>query len=471
MKHLSIKARVTLWYTTFMLIFMAVAVFCLLLLSSRISQRHAREILSNVVTDAVRDVHFRYGELDTEDMDFYRDGVSIFIYDTSGYLLAPQINLGIQADSVLQDQVVRKVQTGGPQQMIYHLYAIQSGTPFWVRGVISLAEADLAFASIRYLVLLGMPLFILLAALGGFAVTRRAFVPVVQIVEAAEQINTGTDLSRRIPEGQRKDELSRLSRAINQMLSRLQESFDRERRFTSDVSHELRTPLSVIRSQCEYALSPESDCAQREEALGSILRHTRRMTDMVSQLLLLSRGENGTFQPNLTQVDLSRLISMTVMDLEPAAESAKLTVETEIQSDVSLSCDETLMSRLITNLLTNAIRYNRPGGRIQVSLKMTEVSNRESREGGMSQEQKADQEQHGAIPAAIIQVSDTGIGIPKEKLPKIWDRFYRADSSRSSEGTGLGLSMVRWIAQVHGGWVQAESTEGHGSVFTVYIPF
>lgn len=106
-----------------------------------------------------------------------------------------------------------------------------------------------------------------------------------------------------------------------------------------------------------------------------------------------------------------------------------------------------------------------------MSLKMTEVSNRESREGGMSQEQKADQEQHGAIPAAIIQVSDTGIGIPKEKLPKIWDRFYRADSSRSSEGTGLGLSMVRWIAQVHGGWVQAESTEGHGSVFTVYIPF
>lgn len=270
--------------------------------------------------------------------------------------------------------------------------------------------------------------------------------PVVQIVEAAEQINTGTDLSRRIPEGQRKDELSRLSRAINQMLSRLQESFDRERRFTSDVSHELRTPLSVIRSQCEYALSPDSDCAQKEEALGAILRHTRRMTDMVSQLLLLSRGENGTFKPNLAQVDLSRLIAMAAMDLEPAAESAGLSMETEIQPDISLSCDETLMSRLITNLLTNAIRYNRPGGHIQVSLK-TENS------------------------SAVIRVSDTGIGIPKEALSKIWDRFYRADSSRSSEGSGLGLSMVRWIAQVHKGQVQAESVEGHGSVFTVYLPF
>lgn len=106
-----------------------------------------------------------------------------------------------------------------------------------------------------------------------------------------------------------------------------------------------------------------------------------------------------------------------------------------------------------------------------MSLKTAEVPDREGQEGGISQEQKAAWGQNGAIPAAVIQVSDTGIGIPKEKLPKIWDRFYRADPSRSSEGTGLGLSMVRWIAQVHGGWVQAESAEGHGSVFTVVVPF
>ncbi len=448
MKQLSIKARVTLWYTSFMLVFMAVTVLCILLLSSRISQRRTRELLSDVVSDTVRDIQFRHGELEDEDIDFYRDGVSIFIYDTSGYLLAPRINLGVQADSVLQDQVVRQVQVNGTPQMIYDLYAIQDNTPFWVRGVVSMAETDLAFASIRYLVLLGMPLFILIAALGGFTVTKRAFGPVVQILEAAEQINTGTDLSRRIPEGPRNDELSRLARAINQMLSRLQESFSRERRFTSDVSHELRTPLSVVRSQCEYALAPDTDCSQKEEALNSILRQTRRMTDMVSQLLLLSRGENGTFTPNLTQVDLSGLVSMMCMDLEPAAEVAGLTMEMEIAPEISLLCDETLMSRLVTNLLTNAIRYNRDGGLIRVSLTVED----------------------GAAKTVLLKISDTGIGIRREDLPKVWDRFYRADPSRSSEGTGLGLSMVRWIAQVHGGWAEADSIYGNGSEFRVYLP-
>ena len=188
MKHLSIKARVTLWYTTFMLIFMAVSVFCLLLLSSRISSRRTRELLSDVVTDAVSSVQFRYGELETEDMDFYRNGVSIFIYDTSGYILAPRINLGVQADSVLQDQTARLVRVNGTPQMIYDLYAVRDDTPFWVRGVVSMAESDLTYGSIRYLILLGMPLFILIAALGGYGVTRRAFLPVAGIAQAAEVV-------------------------------------------------------------------------------------------------------------------------------------------------------------------------------------------------------------------------------------------------------------------------------------------
>lgn len=465
MKHLSIKARVTLWYTTFMLIFMAVTVFCLVLLSSRISRRKTRETLSDVVTDTVSEVQFRYGQLDTEDIDFYRNGVSIFIYDTSGYLLAPRINLGVQADSILQDQTARTVQVNGTPQMIYDLYAVQGNTSFWVRGVVSMAESDLTYSSIRYLVLLGMPLFILIAALGGYGVTRRAFRPVIQIAQAAEQISSGTDLSRRIPEEKRNDELSRLARTINGMLSRLQESFSRERRFTSDVSHELRTPLSVIRSQCEYALSLKSDCAQKQEALSSILRQTKRMSDMASQLLLLSRGENGTFTPQLSQVDLSRMVSMACMDLEPAAEAADLSMETRIDPDLILSCDETLMGRLVANLLTNAIRYNRPQGSIRVSLSAKTIAPREP------QQQAENSSQEGKSARMIVlQVADTGIGIKKEDLPKIWDRFYRAESSRSSDGTGLGLSMVRWIAQVHGGWAEVESIYGNGSVFRVYLP-
>lgn len=445
MRQLSIKARVTLWYTAFMMVFMCFALFSLLYLSGRMSQTRIRQTLTDVVTDTVNSVELRYGHLDFEDMDFYRNGVSIFLYDTSGYLLAPKINLGVQADSTLQDQIIRVVQVNGEKQMIYDVYAVQGNQAFWVRGIASMAEAGMAYSSFRFLCLVGMPAFLVLTALGGFMVTKRAFLPVSQMAETAGQISSGTDLTRRIETGSKKDELSRLALAMNRMLERLQASFNRERQFTSDVSHELRTPLSVIRSQCEYALSPEADCGQKEEALASILRQTRRMTDMVSQLLLLSRAENGTFQPDMADLDLSQTARMAAMDLMPAAEAAGLTLTEETEPGIHAVCDETLIIRMISNLLTNAIRYNRPDGSICLSLK---------KEGGF----------------AVLKVSDTGIGIQSGDLERIWDRFYRADPSRSSEGSGLGLSMVRWIARLHGGEAQAESIYGTGSVFTVRIP-
>lgn len=445
MKQLSIKARVTLWYTALMMVFMCFALISLLYLSGRMSQTRIRQTLTDVVTDTVNSVELRYGHLDFEDMDFYKNGVSIFLYDTSGYLLAPKINLGVQADSTLQDQIIRVVQVNGEKQMIYDVYAVQGNQAFWVRGIASMAEAGIAYSSFRFLCLVGMPAFLLLTALGGFMVTKKAFLPVSQMAETAGQISSGTDLTRRIEAGSKKDELSRLALAMNRMLERLQASFNRERQFTSDVSHELRTPLSVIRSQCEYALSPEADCGQKEEALASILRQTRRMTDMVSQLLLLSRAENGTFQPDMADVDLSRTAQMAAMDLMPAAEAAGLSLTEETEPGIHAVCDETLIIRMISNLLTNAIRYNRPGGTICLSLKS---------EGDF----------------AVLKVSDTGIGIRREDLERIWDRFYRADPSRSSEGSGLGLSMVRWIARLHGGEAQAESIYGTGSVFVVRIP-
>ena len=141
MKRLSIKTRITLWYTGFMILLVAFSLVIIFIVSGRISSRQTEDTLRNVVTDVVSDISFRYGEPDTEDIDFYRDGVSVFIYDTSGRLLAPRVNMGVQVDSVLQDQRMRKVENAGGDSMVYDIYAVKDDNAFWVRGISSMAEA------------------------------------------------------------------------------------------------------------------------------------------------------------------------------------------------------------------------------------------------------------------------------------------------------------------------------------------
>ena len=445
-KQLSIKARVTIWYTAFMLVLVCAAFSALFLMSQNLSSQRLRARLTETVADAVSEIRFRRGSLDAEKTDFFRDGVSLFVYDTNGYLLAPKLNLGIQVDSLLQDQTLRTISdTGGRRRMVYDLYAVQDGVGFWLRGIISMDEAGLAYRTLLLLILGTFPLFVLLIALGGYRITRSAFRPIELMAQTADHINSGKDLSLRIETGNAHDELAHLGRTINQMLSRLQTSFEREQQFSSDVSHELRTPLSVIQSQCEYALSPDADDAARMEALRSVYRQSRRMNALVSQLLTLSRANRGVYTIEKQTISLSRLCEVCCEDLLPAADAAGLKLETDIQPDIHITGDETLLIRLLHNLLTNAIRYNRKDGTIKLSLSSSDGY-------------------------AVLRVSDTGIGIKKEDLDKIWNRFYRADSSRSTEGTGLGLSMVKWIAEAHGGTVCAESELQKGSRFTVRFP-
>lgn len=446
MRRISIRARVTLWYTGLLVVLLGLGVVYLLSFSDQMLVRQTRDALLDVVSDSVKQAHFDDGELDDEEIDFYREGVSVFFYDTNGRLLAPRVNRGLQVDSLLEDQAVKTVGNGRETWMVHDLYAIQDGTGFWVRGVVSLSGSAATMRGMLLLALIGVPIFIAVAALGGWLITRRAFFPVGKMAETAQAISSGSDLSLRVPDDNSGDELSRLGRTINSMLARLQASFETERQFSSDASHELRTPTAVIISQCEYALSGVADETERTECLGAVLRQARRMSAIISQLLLLARAENGKFEPNWERLNLSELCEMVSLEMEDAAQSAGVTLETQLEPDIAITGDETLLMRLLTNLIANAIRYNRQDGRVEVCLARAKTG-------------------------AILRVSDTGVGIREEDLPKIWGRFFRADASRSSGGTGLGLSMARWIAQVHGGTILAESVYGQGSVFTVTLPF
>ena len=441
---LSIKVRVTLWYTFFMVLAVGITAAYLFSSSKRMSGRQMRERLADTVTDAVSQVRFRYGELDAEELDFYKNGVSVFLYDTNGRLLAPKVTRGIQVDSLLEDQRIKTAGNGRERWMIYDVYSEEAGTGFWVRGMISMTEYGQAFGNLPLLFISVLPLLAALAAFGGYRITKRAFQPVKQIAETAEAIGSGNDLSQRIKTDGKGDELNRLGDVMNEMLARLQASFESERRFSSDVSHELRTPIAVIRSQCEFALSGQAGEEEQKEAFEAVLKQSERMHLIVSQLLLLSRAENGTFEPVREPVEFHVLCETVCEELAAAAAERQVTLEWKTEN-ITVTGDETLLIRMVNNLVLNAVRYNRPGGSAEVLLDKKEKY-------------------------AVLTVKDTGIGMKKEELGQIFNRFYRADHSRSSEGTGLGLSMAEWIARVHGGSIQAESIYGKGSIFTVKLP-
>lgn len=443
-KGLSIKARVTLWYTFFMILVFGITAVYLVSSSQRMSGRQMRERLVDTVTDAVSQVRFRYGELDAEELDFYKNGVSVFLYDTQGRLLAPKVTRGIQVDSLLEDQTIKTASSGRERWMIYDVYSEEEDAGFWVRGMISMTEYGQALGNLPILFGSALPLLAVLAALGGFRITRQAFRPVTQMAETARAIGTGSDLSQRIETDGRGDELNQLGDTMNEMLARLQASFEAERQFSSDVSHELRTPIAVIRSQCEFALSGQAGEEEKREAFEAVLKQSERMNSIVSQLLLLSRAENGKFVPEREPVELNVLCETVCEELEAMAAERQVELAWNTE-ELQIVGDETLLIRMVNNLVSNAIRYNRPGGSAEVSLR-----------------------KRGKY--AVLTVRDTGIGIRREDLGQIFSRFYRADRSRSSEGTGLGLSMAAWIARVHGGSIRAESVYGEGSVFTAELP-
>lgn len=443
-KGLSIKARVTLWYTFFMILVFGITAVYLVSSSQRMSGRQMRERLVDTVTDAVSQVRFRYGELDAEELDFYKNGVSVFLYDTQGRLLAPKVTRGIQVDSLLEDQTIKTASSGRERWMIYDVYSEGEDAGFWVRGMISMTEYEQALGNLPILFGSALPLLAVLAALGGFRITRRAFRPVTQMAETARAIGTGSDLSQRIETDGRGDELNQLGDTMNEMLARLQASFEAERQFSSDVSHELRTPIAVIRSQCEFALSGQAGEEEKREAFEAVLKQSERMNSIVSRLLLLSRAENGKFVPEREPVELNVLCETVCEELEAMAAERQVELAWNTE-ELQITGDETLLIRMVNNLVSNAIRYNRPGGSAEVSLR-----------------------KRGKY--AVLTVRDTGIGIRREDLGQIFNRFYRADRSRSSEGTGLGLSMAAWIARVHGGSIRAESVYGEGSVFTAELP-
>ncbi len=313
----------------------------------------------------------------------------------------------------------------------------------WVRGIVAKNSANGVWSILAQLAAILLPLLLVVCTVVGRIITKRALEPVKLLSDAVEEIHSGNDLTKRVNVTDGDPMISGLADKFNEMFSRLQLSFESEKQFSGDVSHELRTPTAVILAECEYQLSREELDVEDKEGFEGIRKQAEGMRQLISQLLEMTRLEQGNGRLTLEKEDFGELINAVCDDAELTYKK-HITLTRDIDEGVFKDMDVLLMTRLVTNLLTNAYNYTDEGGNIRVSLKKTDEKIR-------------------------FSVADDGVGIAKEHIQKIWNRFYRVDKARCREEgcSGLGLPMVKQIAIMHGGGVSLESEVGKGSTFTV----
>jgi heavy metal sensor kinase len=295
-----------------------------------------------------------------------------------------------------------------------------------------------------------IPIAILLASGGGYFLARKSLAPVVAMSRQAGRIGAA-NLHERLAVQNEKDELGQLARSFNSLLDRLSQSFERQQRFMADASHELRTPVAILRGESEVALSQQARPAEEyRESLAVLHQEAARLTHIVEDLFTLTRADAGQYPLQPRDFYLDELAAECVHSARTLAMAKKICLNFDGATEAPIHADESLVRRMILNLLDNAIKYTSQGGRVTVSCR------REGNEYALS-------------------ITDTGGGIPAELQPRIFERFFRADKARSRAendggGAGLGLSISRWIAEAHHGRLELARSDTIGSTFTAYLP-
>lgn len=450
MKNLSIKFKITLWYTVFMTILIIVVLWLLFFISSRQVLSNARLRLKDTVNRSFQEIEYEDGVLKFDkDINFLGEGIYISVYSVQGTLLYGRIPSMFSGAPML---IMDEIQQVTSAQHLWYVYdycqKIEGYGNLWVRGIASRTQTDSSLLILVRLALIFLPFFVLCIAAGGYLIIRKTLAPLADMTETARQISEGNDLSRRIKVGDGKDEVHKMAHTFDRMMDKLQASFENEKQFTSDVSHELRTPVTVILSQCEYAAREDTSPEEVRGCIRTITNQARKMSVLISQLLTLARADSGKQQLHPEMLNLSELAEIITEEQRSIALAKNITLETDIPPDILFFGDETMMMRFFINLISNSITYGRQNGHTLISLSSGD----------------------GYITGSV---ADDGIGIEKDKLDKIWNRFYQADSSRSSaerQGSGLGLPMVKWITQAHKGSISVESCPGTGTRFTFTFP-
>jgi len=439
--HLSIKGRITLWYAALLALLCAALVAMLASSAERAAMAYYEETLKSAAFILLDEMEVEHGLLEIDaDIDEIPN-VHAALFEENGDLIYGRK----WVSSSFAEGEIRVVHENGHSWYILDTHVSVPGyDSIWLRAHMSVDASDSVRASVRHDGFFVLAAFAALALLGGYFLTAHAFAPVHKMNAIAQSIAGGEDLSARLPlDGSRQgDELNQLGATINGMLARLEQSFQREMQFTSDAAHELRTPLNRMVTQGEFALSRENT-QDKDDAIAAMLESANDMNALISHLLLLSRMDAGQTQI-CDECDIGQMAAQIAEDMFPLIEEKNMTLRLETVS-CRLRANRSILSRMLINLMDNAIRYGRMGGEIAVTMR----------------------KEHDHL---LITVRNEGEGLTSDELEQAFTRFWRADSARSTPGTGIGLALVLSGAKLHGGCVSAQSSPGEYAAFTISLP-
>lgn len=445
MKHMNLKTKLTLIYTAFMTCIVCFCFAILLILGEGQLLTNTTNQLKEHISKAISFIQIKNQELqfDKELLEI-EDGMYVSIYDEHQELLYGRIPYGFAYNTPLQEGTKQVSTSEHTFYIVDIIHEIQE-TKVYIRGIVSLTKVEQTYRFMIHIACILFPVFILLSALCGYFLCKRSLSSVTKMTNTVQNIQNKQNLSQRIGLEKGHDEIHVLAQTFDSLLDTIETTMLREKQFTSDVAHELRTPLSVLLIQCDTLLSSSKDPVFQHE-LHMMKQRLQYMSDIMTQLLLLSKVQQGQALPQKEWINMSELCEICCEQIEELCQQKHIKIDTHIMPNISMFADHTLMIRLCMNLLENAVTYGKTQGNIYVSFTQDDTTR--------------------------LIIKDDGIGIPEKDLPHIFDRFYRVNptSDHSIKSSGLGLSIVKWIVEAHEGTIHVDSTLDKGTTFTILFP-
>ncbi|MCL4581314.1 histidine kinase [Fusobacterium nucleatum YWH7199] len=433
--RIPVNIRVTVWFTAVIIFLFSIVLSSVILLEDRYINNTSTEELVSAVEKIYED---------PDEFENFNDGIYYIKYNENNEIIAGKIPKDFDLTLAFSIEDINTYQIENKKFLYYDTRLKNTGD--WIRGIYPLSRFqndiskmwDILFYYIA-------PLFIAFVAFVGYKIVKNAFKPVKKISETALEIKKSKNFSRRIELDNSEDEIHKMASAFNEMLDTVEETFIHEKQFSSDVSHELRTPITVILAQSDYALDYVDTLDEAMESFEVINRQAKEMTSLINQIMELSKLERQN-EIEKERINFSNIILQLLEDYRTLLENSNIELITNIEKDLRIYGNKLMIERLFINLFTNAMKFTKTT--ISVSL------NRINKE-------------------IILQIKDDGVGIAKEEQKYIWDRFFQINNSRNKDknrGSGLGLSMVNKIAQLHSATIEVESEIGKGACFIVRFP-